>query len=48
MTESASRIRKQVYELTAQDFLHHPIWEFYSDEEGVDGHDEVRAALVPL
>jgi hypothetical protein len=40
MTESASRIRKQVYELTTQDFLDHPIWEFRSDEEGVDGQDE--------
>jgi hypothetical protein len=40
MTESASRIRKQVYELTTQDFLDHPIWEFCSDEEGVEGQDE--------
>src|SRR5215831_9399109 len=40
MTESASCIRKQVYELTAKDFSDYPIWEFCSDEEGVDGQDE--------
>jgi len=40
MTDSASRIRKQVYELTTQDFLDYPIWEFCPEEEGVDGQDE--------
>src|SRR5579863_5406652 len=40
MTESAPRIRKQVYELTAQDFLDFPIWEFCSEEERVAGQDE--------
>lgn len=40
MPDSASSIRKQVYELTVQDFLDHPIWEFCSDEEGVEGQDE--------
>jgi hypothetical protein len=40
MTESGSRIRKQVYELTAKDFLDYRIWEFCSDEEEVEGQDE--------
>ncbi len=40
MTESMARIRKQVYELTANDFSGHPIWEFCSDEEGEAGQDE--------
>lgn len=34
------RIRKQVYELTADDFKTHPVWEFASDEEGEEGQDE--------
>jgi hypothetical protein len=40
MPDPAPRIRKQVYELTVQDFLDHAIWEFCSDEEGVEGQDE--------
>jgi hypothetical protein len=40
MPDSAPPIRKQVYELTVQDFLDHPIWGFCSDEEGVEGQDE--------
>ena len=40
MTDTAPRIRKQVYELTVQDFLDHPIWEFCPEEEDVDGQDE--------
>ena len=40
MSDSAARIRKQVYELTAQDFLDHAIWEFCSDETGLEGQDE--------
>ena len=40
MPDRAPRIRKQVYELTGQDFLDHAIWEFCSDEEGVEGQDE--------
>lgn len=40
MGQSGSRIRKQVYELTAKDFSDYPIWEFCSDEEDVEGQDE--------
>ena len=35
-----AKIRKQVYLLTAQDFVDHPIWEFCLDEESVEGQDE--------
>ena len=41
MSELDERIRRQVYRLTEQDLLDHPIWEFCSDEEGVDGQDEL-------
>jgi hypothetical protein len=34
------KIRKQVYELTNDDFKSHPVWEFASDEEGEEGQDE--------
>jgi hypothetical protein len=34
------QVRKQVYDLSAQDFLEHPLWEFCSDEEDVEGQDE--------
>lgn len=34
------RIRKQVDELTPEDFTEHPIWEFALDEETVEGQDE--------
>ena len=34
------RIRKQVYELTQEDFAQHPVWEFALDEEGEEGQDE--------
>ena len=40
MEDTASPIRKQVYLLSIQDLIDHPIWEFCSDEEGVDGQDE--------
>jgi hypothetical protein len=40
MSELDERIRRQVYRLTEEDFVDHPIWEFCSDEEGVDGQDE--------
>ncbi len=33
-------IRKQVYDLTAEDFRLYPLWEFCSDEEGLAGQDE--------
>jgi hypothetical protein len=34
------RIRKQVYDLTLQDFEKWPVWEFALDEEGIEGQDE--------
>jgi hypothetical protein len=34
------KIRKQVYELTVEDFETHPVWEFASDEESEEGQDE--------
>lgn len=37
---SAARIRKQMPDLTVADLHSHPIWEFASDEEGVEGQDE--------
>jgi len=37
---NASRIRKQVDQLTAQDFDDSSVWEFALDEEGDDGQDE--------
>jgi hypothetical protein len=40
MKEPSQRIRKQVYLLSPQDLIDYPIWEFCSDEEGVDGQDE--------
>ncbi|QFZ91813.2 hypothetical protein [Synechococcus elongatus] len=33
-------IRKQVYELTADDLDQHTVWEFALDEEGEEGQDE--------
>ena len=41
MSELDERIRREVYRLTEQDLLDHPIWEFCSDEEGVDGQGEL-------
>ena len=43
------RIRKQVYDLTIEDFEQHPIWEFALDEEGEEGQDEatVRPYSLP-
>ncbi len=37
---SASRIRKQVYELTVADLEQSGVWEFALDEEGEEGQDE--------
>jgi hypothetical protein len=37
---TASRIRKQVYDLTAEDLERHTVWEFALDEEGDEGQDE--------
>ena len=35
-----ARIRKQVYDLTAEDLRRYPLWEFCLDEEGIEGQDE--------
>jgi hypothetical protein len=34
------RVRRQVYELTVEDFDQHPVWEYALDEEGEEGQDE--------
>lgn len=36
----AMNTRKQVYDLTLDDLVQHPVWEFALDEEGNDGQDE--------
>jgi hypothetical protein len=33
-------MRKQIYDLTLSDLEHCSIWEFASDEEGIEGQDE--------
>lgn len=43
---SPQNIRKQVYELTADDLESSTVWEFCLDEEGVSGQDE--ATVKPL
>jgi hypothetical protein len=40
------RVRKQVYDLTVEDFDQHRVWEFALDEEGEEGQDE--ATVRPL
>lgn len=35
-----ARIRKQVYDLTAEDLRRYPLWEFCLDEEGIEDRDE--------
>jgi hypothetical protein len=42
---TAERIRKQVYLLTIEDLNEHPLWEFCSDEEDMDGQDETTVRL---
>ena len=47
------KTRKPVNELTVEDLLTFPVWEFATDEEGVEGQDEtwvcpVRCSQVPL
>ena len=44
------KIRKQVYELTVDDFTEFPVWEFALDEEGEENQDEatVRPSTAPL
>jgi len=44
----ARRIRKQCYELTAQDFERFPSWEYALDEEGRPGQDEATVRPVTL
>jgi hypothetical protein len=44
------KVRKQVNELTEDDLVEFPVWEFALDEEGEDGQDEatVRPSQAPL
>jgi len=44
----ASRIRKQVHELSASDFEAFPCWEYASDEEGNEDQDECTVRPLPL
>jgi hypothetical protein len=39
-------IRKQVYELSLEDFGAFPVWEFAADEEGVENQDEATVRPV--
>jgi hypothetical protein len=41
-------MRKQVYDLTPADLKLFPIWEFASDEEGIEGQDEATVRPVDL
>jgi hypothetical protein len=41
------KIRKQVYELTQEDFDQHPVWEFALDEECEEGQDEATVRPYP-
>ncbi len=41
------RSRKQVYELTSEDLEKCLVWEFASDEEGVEGQDEATVRPRP-
>lgn len=41
------QVRKQVYELTLEDLERCPVWEFASDEEGVEGQDEATVRPRP-
>lgn len=40
MTRPTAETRKPIDQLTADDLLVFPIWEFATDEEGVEGRDE--------
>src|SRR5262245_55452745 len=42
------RIRKQCYELTAEDFERFPCWEYALDEEGRPGQDEATVRPATL
>lgn len=41
------KTRKPIGELTADDFVAFPIWEFALDDEGVEGQDETWVRPVP-
>jgi|SRR5471030_1548424 len=41
-------MRKQVYDLTLSDLKLSPIWEFASDEEGIEGQDEATVRPINL
>lgn len=41
-------MHKQVYDLTPDDLKLYPIWEFISDEEGIEGQDEATVRPVEL
>jgi hypothetical protein len=41
------KVRRQVYELTPNDLVEHPIWEFALDEESEDGQDEATVRPWP-
>lgn len=45
---SEPRIRRQCYELTAEDLSQYPIWEFALDEEGEDDQDEATVRPIPF
>jgi len=46
----AARVCKPINALTKDDLISHPVWEFGSDEEGIDGQDEttVRPYSGPI
>jgi hypothetical protein len=46
--ETNMRVRKQVYELTVEDFLEHSVWEFALEEEGEQGQDEATVRPKPV
>jgi hypothetical protein len=48
LPDANMRIRKQVYELTVEDFDQHPVWEFALDEEGEEGQDEATVRPIQL
>jgi hypothetical protein len=46
-TEEAMHVRKQVYQLTLEDFERFPVWQFALDEEGEPGQDEATIRPRP-
>jgi hypothetical protein len=45
---TGTRIRRQIYELTADDLDRYPVWEFALDEEGEEGQDEATVRPYEL